>query len=307
MPRFSNWHSVTNLSPSTAPQMKALPSETSIPPTPFILTSPPPSRIPDPARILAMRTSRKSLISRLTLSGSGMSSGAASRRSSAISSQWNGKALSDASAVADGRKGGVFVFGGRGGAGENDGEAFSSLKMTSREAEFSHGGGCMLARRWRLRRRASHKGSTARYGGWRGAVGPWHVRQQIRMIRLARTPCGPLVGFCVNPGESLTPSKSKPSKRWRGMTVTSSISLTNATSDGVKPVGSASAIRQRGRILFPNSNGLVETAIRFPASVCCVFALARLLVQDTLCSIALVLDTVCVTKSPVSNQPYSNL
>jgi len=40
----------------------------------------------------------------------------------------------------------------------------------------------------------------------------------------------------------LTPSKSSPSSRWRGITVTSSISQRKATSGGVNPGGSGNAI-----------------------------------------------------------------
>ena len=62
----------------------------------------------------------------------------------------------------EGRKGGVSVFGGRGGAEENDGDAVSSFRMASREAVSSHGGGMMFARRCRLRSNASHRGIDAR-------------------------------------------------------------------------------------------------------------------------------------------------
>ncbi len=63
---------------------------------------------------------------------------------------------------------------GCGGGGEKaTGEvSVSYFKMDSRDWERSQGGGRMLARRWRLRRRASQSGSRARCGGRRACVGP---------------------------------------------------------------------------------------------------------------------------------------
>ena len=55
-----------------------------------------------------------------------------------------------------------MVFGRGGGGGEKDGVEVSSLRSASREEGVSHGGGSMLARRWRLRRRASQSGSGVR-------------------------------------------------------------------------------------------------------------------------------------------------
>ena len=101
-------------------------------------------------------------MSLLTLSDSGTSSGAASSKSSAISSQWYGKASAGASDVEEGRKGAVSVFGGRGGAEENDGDAVSSFRMASRETASSHGGGMIFARRCRLSNRANQRGIDAR-------------------------------------------------------------------------------------------------------------------------------------------------
>jgi hypothetical protein len=54
----------------------------------------------------------------------------------------------------------------------------SSLRIRSREEGSSHGGGTILARRWRLRRRASHKGKGARWGGRSAGVGPWIGKDQ---------------------------------------------------------------------------------------------------------------------------------
>lgn len=64
------------------------------------------------------------------------------------------------------------VCGGRGGGGENEGDDFSRSRIELREGGESQGGGRMLARRWRLRRRASQSGSAVRWGGVRGGVGP---------------------------------------------------------------------------------------------------------------------------------------
>lgn len=56
----------------------------------------------------------------------------------------------------------MVVCGGKGGAGENDGVLFSISRIELREGGESHGGGRMLARRCRLRRRASQRGSGVR-------------------------------------------------------------------------------------------------------------------------------------------------
>lgn len=47
--------------------------------------------------------------------------------------------------------------------------------MASREWGESQGGGRMLARRWRLRRRASQRGRGVRWGGVRGGMVPWRA------------------------------------------------------------------------------------------------------------------------------------
>jgi len=56
----------------------------------------------------------------------------------------------------------VVVCGGNGGGGEKEGELFSRSRIELRECGESHGGARMLARRWRLRRRASQSGSGVR-------------------------------------------------------------------------------------------------------------------------------------------------
>lgn len=70
---------------------------------------------------------------------------------------------------------------GCGGGGENvSGEvSVSCLRILSREAERSQGGGRMFALRWRLRRRASQRGRVARWGGRSGCVEPWEVHCQL--------------------------------------------------------------------------------------------------------------------------------
>ena len=68
--------------------------------------------------------------------------------------------------MALGRKGGeVVTCGGKDGGGENEGEDFSISRIAIKEGGESQGGGRMLARRWRLRRRASQRGSGVRCGG----------------------------------------------------------------------------------------------------------------------------------------------
>ena len=73
----------------------------------------------------------------------------------------------------------VVVGGGRIGDGENTAavvSAVSKSRIVSREVGFSQAGGWMLARRWRLRRRASQSGKGERCGGRRAGVGPCKQR-----------------------------------------------------------------------------------------------------------------------------------
>jgi hypothetical protein len=85
--------------------------------------------------------------------------------------------------VEEGRKGGEMVsvcegtarMGyGCGGGDENPWGSISvsCLRIRSSEEGRSQGGGRMLARRWRFKRRASQSGNGARWGGRRGCVGP---------------------------------------------------------------------------------------------------------------------------------------
>ncbi|KAH4412406.1 hypothetical protein HBI38_057730 [Parastagonospora nodorum] len=94
------------LSPSMTPVTNALPSPTSMPPTPFILTPPPASSTSTPLLSFAILTSLSPLRSFLTLSGSSKSSDAASSSISPISSQWYGNASGAASAVLSDKNGG---------------------------------------------------------------------------------------------------------------------------------------------------------------------------------------------------------
>ena len=65
--------------------------------------------------------------------------------------------------MALGRNGGEMeVWGGKGGGGEKEGVDFSRSRIELSDGGESQGGGRMLARRWRLRRRASQRGSWAR-------------------------------------------------------------------------------------------------------------------------------------------------
>lgn len=72
----------------------------------------------------------------------------------------------------------MVVGGGRMGEGEKTAavvSAVSKSRIVVREVGFSQAGGWMLARRWRLRRRASQRGRGVGKGGLRGAVGPCQV------------------------------------------------------------------------------------------------------------------------------------
>lgn len=112
------------LNPSMTPVTNALPSPTSMPPTPFILTPPPASSTSTPLLSFAILTSLSPLRSFRTLSGSSKSSDAASSSISPISSQWYGSASGAASAVLSDKNGGeagrVFAegCGGNRGGGE---------------------------------------------------------------------------------------------------------------------------------------------------------------------------------------------
>ena len=58
------------------------------------------------------------------------------------------------------------------GYGENPGVDFSRSRIEFRAVVLSQGGGRMLARFWRTRRRASQRGRLLRWGGRRGGMGP---------------------------------------------------------------------------------------------------------------------------------------
>lgn len=77
----------------------------------------------------------------------------------------------DTVSVREGRAPMVYGCGG-GGEKVSGSVSVSYLRILSRELGRSHGGGRMLARRWRLRRRASHSGKEDRCGGRRVGVGP---------------------------------------------------------------------------------------------------------------------------------------
>jgi hypothetical protein len=162
------------------PVMNDLPSPTSMPPTPFILNPPPASSISTPVLSFAMRTSLNPLSSLRTWSGSSKSSDAASSSISPSSSQWYGSASGAASAVLFGKKGGdvgSVLFegcgGNRGGGEKVSACSVSWSRIAVRECVFSHGGGRMLARRWRFSSRASQRGMLVRCGGLRGLMGPY--------------------------------------------------------------------------------------------------------------------------------------
>jgi hypothetical protein len=162
------------------PVIKDLPSPTSMPPTPFILKPPPASSTSTPVLSFAIRTSLSPLSSLRTFSGSSKSSEAASSSISPSSSQWYGSASGAAFAVLFSRKGGEVgsvLFegceGSRGGGENVSACSVSWSRMAVRECVFSHGGGRMLARRWRFSRRASQRGMLVLCGGLRGLIGPY--------------------------------------------------------------------------------------------------------------------------------------
>ena len=77
-----------------------------------------------------------------------------------------------------GRKGGLGWNGlltcGMGGGGEKASliSDVSTSRTQESESGCSQGGGIMLQRRWRLRRRANQRGRVVRWGGRRAFVGP---------------------------------------------------------------------------------------------------------------------------------------
>lgn len=169
----------THLKPSMTPVTNALPSPTSIPPTPFIGTPPPASKTSTPCLSFAILTSRSPRSSLRTLSGSSKSSAAASSSISPNSNQWYGRASGAASAVELGRKGGEkgsVLFeargGNRGGGEKASAYSVSWSNIAVKDSGESHGGGRMLARRWRFRSRASQSGTEVLCGGLSGFRGP---------------------------------------------------------------------------------------------------------------------------------------
>lgn len=79
----------------------------------------------------------------------------------------------------EGKNGGDVVFepsadGGSFGAGEKTSFecSVSNSRIADSAAGSSHGGGIMLALRWRLRSRASHNGILLLCGGFNSGVGP---------------------------------------------------------------------------------------------------------------------------------------
>lgn len=161
------------------PLTKALPSASSIPPTPFIWTPPPASKASKPALNLAIRTSRRSRINRRTVSGSSKSSDAASSSISPNSNQWYGSASGGASDVEEDRNGGLMVFcpsavGGNLGGGENASFEYSVSvsRIADNDVGWSHGGGTMLALLCLFKSNASQRGILLRCGGRKAGMVP---------------------------------------------------------------------------------------------------------------------------------------
>lgn len=76
------------------------------------------------------------------------------------------------------------MCGGSGGGGENEGKVFSVSSIAAKDWGESQGGGRMLARRWRLRRRASQSGSGVRWGGFSGEVEPCWINVNWRSSKI---------------------------------------------------------------------------------------------------------------------------
>ena len=92
--------------------------------------------------------------------------------------------MAEASAVIEGRKGGVAEGEGvvveddigKGVDWEKTSRAWvlvSRSRIAERAVGCSQGGVTMSARRWRFRRSASQRGSVGRWGGRWGGVAPW--------------------------------------------------------------------------------------------------------------------------------------
>lgn len=109
-------------------------------------------------------------------------------------------------------------------------------RIAPRECVLSQGGGRILARRWRLRRRASQSGMLLLCGGFNGFRGPCLFVSLHYLWWYCVTVKGGVLGG------ARTPRSSSRSSLWRGMTVTSSISHKNAISGGVSPGGRGNAM-----------------------------------------------------------------
>lgn len=135
---------------------------------------------------------------------------------------------------------GRVVAAARGGGGEKRSSLSTSMsRIAERASGLSQGGGKMFARRWRLSSKASHRGSGVGNGGVSALVGPYLLSIDVSVVLT---------------GELVTPSSSSESRRWRGITVTISISHRKATSAGVRPGFSGNAMSNAcipHRVLLP--------------------------------------------------------
>jgi len=138
----------------------------------------------------------------------------------------------------------VLAREGVGGGGEKAvGSSFVSRRMIwLRDVGCSHGGGTMLARRCFLRSRASQRGSWVRCGGLRTGVLPCgHEGKQGGQVS-STSPRRYIFFLDSRENPKRTLSREMLSSRWRGTTVTISISARYDTSAWVSPGGSGRAI-----------------------------------------------------------------
>lgn len=136
--------------------------------------------------------------------------------------------------------------------------------MSERASGCNQGGGSIFARFCRFRSNASHSGRFVRCGGISAFVGPWSgiCQYLVSQDSSKGMPTSQVHGrWCWVGAGRLTPSKSRRSRRWRGSTVTSSISHRKAISVGRRPGGCGKAMSTCTLFCFRSRS-------EFPSCVC---------------------------------------